>query len=383
MSNTFMDWERDLMMSLLQKADSRLGFTSPNPVTAAAIVKDGVIISEGVHQKSGKPHAEIVAIELAGDLSRGADLYVNLEPCTHVGRTGPCVDAIRTAGIKRVVYAMSDPNPQVHKNRAISILEKEGIVVESGLCAREAVLQNMPFFINQLENRPFVTLKVGSSLDGRIALQNGKSKYITSEDSLKFVHRIRKEVDAILIGVNTLLVDNPSLTIRHGVDDSDKTLLKVILDPNGEWDCSGRIMSQDTSSIIWCVGEDIDISKKSLKGVSCLRFSLDKNSIQWKDLLFVLYAKFNCCHVLIEGGAGVYSSAVESEIIDQFMVFIAPKILGGKNDLNWLNMSGESKLSDCLELACVSYETLGNDCLMKGFHPGIIRLLEPFLSEDK
>lgn len=381
-SEFVLDVDRSIMLGLLQKAEERLGLTYPNPVTAAAVVVNGQIISEGIHQSTGSPHAEVLALESAGDRAKGADLYVTLEPCTHHGRTPPCVQAIIRSGIRRVIFAMSDPNPLVQLNRASAILQAEGIAVVQGVCAKEAVLQNAPFVVNQVLNRPFVTLKVGASLDGKIALSTGQSRYLTGKDSLLRVHQLRREVDAIIVGMGTVQMDNPSLTIRHGVISEGKVPYKIILDPNAEWKGKGALVdSNPNEKLVWCIDQTKDVLFVPT-GVQVWRLPVYEGFFSWAELLDLMYKRLTCCHVLLEGGAGVYSSAFSKGIIDRFMVFVAPKILGGRSDFSWLSTDGFSSLSEVTSLVYPKFEPMGSDCLISGYHPDALRYLQSLLAED-
>ncbi len=309
-----------IMKTLLRLASKQCGRTAPNPVTAAAVVRDGQVISTGVHQGAGLPHAEIEALKKAGSSAKGATLYVNLEPCTHWGKTPPCTDAIIKAGIAKVVYAIDDPNPTVRKNPARQILEGAGIQVESGVMRDEALLVNEVFFKNQLFQKPFVTMKVGMSLDGKIALESGESKYITSLPSRRLVHRMRAQTGAILVGVNTMAIDKPKLDVRLAPAGSPQP--KII--------------------------------------------EVNPRELNWDDFLKNLYRE-GICSVLIEGGNKVYTSALEAGVIDKLVCFIAPKILAGDKSLSVFGGKGVPTLDRAYALSHVSVRRAGNDIVATGY----------------
>lgn len=384
MITLFSEFEYALMRQLLDQSQLRLGLTTPNPVTAAAVVSDGEIVGMGIHQRAGEAHAEVLALSQAGTKAKGATLYVTLEPCTHHGRTPPCTDAIVAAGISRVVFAMSDPNPLVQKNRAQERLQAAGIRVEQGLCARQATLQNAPFVINQVLKRPFVTLKVGSSLDGKIALENGVSRYITGAESLQRVHQLRCEVDAIVIGLETVRLDDPSLTIRHGASKEGRPPYKVILDPEAKWSVSGALLDNNPADqLVWCVGAMAKLPETLPDALYVLRLPVHDGHFEWSVLLSQLSKELDAQHILLEGGAGVYSSALAAGVVDRVMVFIAPKLLGGAADKSWLSLPSHTQLSDAVSLAYRTVETLDPDILVTGFLPDAAAVLKPLLAEDR
>lgn len=285
------------------------GKTFPNPIVGAVIVKNGRIIGTGYHKKAGMPHAEIMALRQAGKKARGATMYVTLEPCNTFGRTPPCAPEIIKYGIKKVVIASKDPNP-VNHNNGIKLLKEYGIKVESGLLAQEAYLINRPYNKYISEAIPYVTVKYAMSIDGKIATKTGSSKWITSSKSRIFVKQLRKKVDAVLVGHKTFLKDHPKL---HGVKN------KIIL------------------------GKGRANLKKTLKGL----------------------AKKGVVHVLIEGGGETIASAIRQKLVDDFYIFIAPKIIGGRNAITPVEGNGIKNISEAIDIKITEIKTIGKDILIK------------------
>ncbi|MCP4050928.1 MAG: bifunctional diaminohydroxyphosphoribosylaminopyrimidine deaminase/5-amino-6-(5-phosphoribosylamino)uracil reductase RibD [bacterium] len=373
-TSNFSSFEINLMRQLLTMASKQKGKTCPNPVTASAIVKNDQVISKGAHIKFGTPHAEAIAIKKAGPLAKGADLYVNLEPCTHWGNNPPCTDLIIKAGIKKVVYCTKDPNPKVRQVSAKTILEAKGINVSEGLLKKEALLLNEVFFKNMSLKKPFVTLKAGMSLDGKIALSSGQSKYITSENSIRKVHMLRRENNAIIIGANTLKIDNPCLNVRYnllkkGFKNPDKIILCNKIDISEKLNI---FCAENESKVVFVVPEDIDRKTVlNLKQKADIWFlPLKNNYICWHSLLEMLYKK-GYCSILIEGGGNVFTSALEENIIDKTYFFLAPKILGGKNSVQVFGGKGIENLSDALIIKDMKVRYLKPDIMITGYlnHP--------------
>ena len=238
-----LSFDENVMKGLLKKAEERVGFTDPNPVVAAAVYHGETCISEGVHQYSGSDHAEVIALHKAGKKSKGATLYITLEPCTHEGKTPACVDAIIQAGIAKVVYAMSDPNPAVQARSSDSLLHAAGIDVVKGVLALEAKRLNAPFSKWVTQKRPYLSLKVAMSVDGKISEKKGVSTVISSQDSLAFVHQMRSQVNAILVGIQTVLIDDPLLTIRHPSLTFDAQPAVFILDSQLQTPIHSRVLN--------------------------------------------------------------------------------------------------------------------------------------------
>lgn len=316
------------MAGLVRLAQKQLGNTVPNPVVAAAVVKDGRVISRAAHQKAGGPHAEVRAIRPVFDQCKGATLFVTLEPCTHFGRTPPCTDIIVAAGIRKVVYAVDDPNPVVRGRTAKTVLGAHGIEVESGLCETLAREANRVYFKNRLTHRPFVTLKAAVTLDGRVALENGQSKYITSSAALTRVHRLRAEHQAVLVGVGTVLADDPSLNIRLP-NRQPKPNIVIVLDPNLRTPPTAKLFSDRSPDQVWVVTRQTPTAE--LKNLATF-LTVSDNPFNLDAVLAALYSH-GICSILIEGGSGTYTEFVSQHAIDCAHFFIAPKLMVGAKSI--------------------------------------------------
>ena len=295
---------------------------SPNPRVGALLVKDGTVVGEGFHEYAGGPHAEIVALKKAGKKARGATLYLNIEPCSHYGRTPPCTRALITAGVKKVVAAMKDPNPRVNGNGARE-LRKAGVGVEFGLLEREAAGLNEAWIKYIAEKTPFVALKAGMSVDGKITDYAGHSKWITSDEARKHARKMRSEYDAILVGINTVLADDPRLKATSGGNP-----VRVILDSRLRIPLGANVLA-DNRVIIATTQKCSKAKKAALerKGVRVWVF-VDGGRVNIRALLKKL-AENEITSVLVEGGSETAASFVKQGLADKFIFFIAPKILGG------------------------------------------------------
>jgi diaminohydroxyphosphoribosylaminopyrimidine deaminase/5-amino-6-(5-phosphoribosylamino)uracil reductase len=318
------------MKQALTLAKKGIGYTSPNPMVGAVIVKDNKIVGSGYHQVCGGAHAEINALNDAKDYAKGATIYVTLEPCNHTGRTPPCTHAILKAGIARVVMAMSDPNPNV-VGQGGQFLEKNGVEVLSGICENEAKQLNQAFCKFIQTGIPFVTMKYAATMDGRIATQNGDAFWITNEKSRHYVHQMRHANDAILVGIGTVNNDNPSLTTRLP-EKKGKDPIRIIVDTHLKTNLNAKVITQDSSAktIIAC-SESASNKRGHLyqnNQVTILPCPLKNKRIDMHLLMSIL-GKLNITSILIEGGSRIHSSAIQAGIVNQVCCFIAPKILGG------------------------------------------------------
>ncbi len=385
-------FSKDLIQDLLKIASTKKGLTTPNPIVAAAVVKDGKVISLGTHIYAGEKHAEVIALEKAGSLAVGADLYITLEPCTHFGKTPPCVDKIKACGIKRVFYAINDPNPLVKKNIALSILEQAGIQVFYGIYGKKARRVNEVFIKNQIQKKPFVALKAGMSLDGKIALANGESKYITGQKSLKRVHQLRREYDAVLVGVNTVLQDDPELNIRfepdyslqvkrvlkkYNLDEKEnvdllinqpkKAHYKIILDANLKTPPEAKIFNTDKVIIFTSLAEVNSEKLKALnKNAQIFYVNTTKYGLNWLEIFAKLF-ELGIMSVLIEGGQHVFTSAIEAKIVDKVYFFYAPKLILGEGSISVFGGENISKLDQAISLTNMKIQKLGVDFLVVGY----------------
>ena len=352
------------MREALRIARNAEGRTSPNPLVGAVIVRDGKIIAEGWHRQAGTPHAEIHALNMAGELARDATLYVTLEPCSHFGRTPPCARAIVDAGIKKVFAAMTDPNPKV-AGRGVEILRTAGIEVEVGLLEDEARRLNEVFIKWVTEKIPFVTLKFACSLDGKIATVGGESQWISCEASRKFSHRLRDVNDGILVGIGTVLADNPSLTTRL-VD--GKNPARIIVDSNARTPLDAKVVTDGQARTFIAVTTNAPSEKISAlknRGVEIITAG-DGARVDLKILLRELAAR-EITSVLVEGGGTINFAMLSAGLVDKIFAFVAPKILGGKNSLSAIAGEGFAKLTDAVALENFSAEKIGDDFLLSGY----------------
>lgn len=298
-----------------------LGSTSPNPVVGCVITDAaGTVVGEGWHQRAGGPHAEVHALRAAGDAARGGTAYVTLEPCNHTGRTGPCAQALIAAGITRVVYAVSDPNPQAGGGSVT--LRAAGIEAEAGLLEAEAESGNIAWLTSVRLGRPHVTWKYAATLDGRSAAADGSSRWITSPESRADVHRLRAEADAVLVGGGTLRADDPHLAVR-GIEGATQPL-RVALDTRATVPPTARILD-DAAPTLLVVAEDADT--RHLPGVELLRLPLHDGRFAVHDLLTQLYAR-GVRAVFLEGGPTLAGAFLEGGAVDRVVGYIAPALLG-------------------------------------------------------
>jgi len=356
------------MQLALQEARKGLGRTSPNPSVGAVVVKNGKVVGRGYHQKAGLPHAEPNALRAAGNRTAGATLYVTLEPCNHTGRTAPCTDIILRSGIRRVVIGMADPNPRVTGGGA-AFLASHGMEVSSGVLERQCREINLPFIKHSTTGLPWVIMKAGMSLDGGIAAVQGRSTTITSQRSRQQVHRIRDRVDAILVGIETVLVDDPSLTTRLAGGRRGKDPLRVVLDTGLRMPPDSKMLSQTSSTDTWIFcGPDPPLRKKAAleeAGASIKPVQLARNG--FLDLKAVLseLGRQQLNSVLVEGGGKIHGSFLRENLVDQVFLFFAPVFLGAKAVpvVSFSNQAGDSR--DC-RLQIVRSRRFGDDIMIEG-----------------
>jgi diaminohydroxyphosphoribosylaminopyrimidine deaminase/5-amino-6-(5-phosphoribosylamino)uracil reductase len=317
------------MRRALEHARRGLGRTTPNPVVGACVVtREGIVVGDGCHERAGEPHAEVFALEEAGDRARGSTLYCTLEPCCHTGRTGPCTDRIIAAGITRVVAAMEDPNPRV-RGRGFAALRDRGIVVESGLGRDDAVRLNLPYLTVIREKRPFVILKAATSLDGRLAAAPGERTQLTSSASSRHAHAQRAQVDALAVGSGTLLVDDPLLTVRLVY--RERPLTRVIFDRGLRASPTARVLSTlDTGPVIIVTSPEARSlhpdRAQALESAGATVVEVDDPSL---TAAVRALGDYGIQSVLLEGGAAVHQSAWEEGLVDYVQLYVAPAVLGG------------------------------------------------------
>jgi diaminohydroxyphosphoribosylaminopyrimidine deaminase / 5-amino-6-(5-phosphoribosylamino)uracil reductase len=364
------DREQDTvyMTEALRLAEKARGRTSPNPMVGAVLVKDGRIIGKGYHTKAGSPHAEIEAFQNAQENPQGATLYVTLEPCCHYGKTPPCTDTIIRAEIHRVVAAMIDPNPKV-SGQGIRQLRDAGIMVEVGILEQEARRVNEAFVKYQTTGLPFVISKFAMSLDGKIATKTGDSKYITNESSRSYVHTLRDQVDAIMVGIGTIRADDPLLTTRL-VAAPGKNPQRVILDTQLSTPVTAKVLTDfSAAKTTIFTGENVDPQKVRQfceKGVDIQTVPYDKDGrLDLRQVLAVL-GKREILSVLLEGGAEINGSAFRHRLVDKVVVFIAPIIIGGKDARSPVEGIGIETLREAVKLSQMTIQRFGDDVMIEG-----------------
>lgn len=348
----------------LNNARVMKGQTDPNPLVGAVIVNDNRIVSVGAHLKAGEPHAEIHAIRMAGEYTTGATIYVTLEPCSHYGRTGPCALAIVEAGIKKVVIATLDPNPIVSGN-GVKILEEAGIEVVIGIHEEKSIKMNEVFNKFIVEGRPFITLKAGITLDGKIATHTSDSKWITSEEARYDVHKLRNEHMAILVGVNTVIADNPELTTRIP---NGRNPIRVILDSSLKISVDSKVISDKLAETWIFTSNKYDHEKKSvLNGLGITIFhTTSSEKVDPSEVIKILGEK-GISSLLIEGGGTINASFLEHQLIDKAIIYIAPKLIGGQQAPTFLEGSGYHKMAEAIELDDADIVKIGKDFKFVGY----------------
>ena len=358
------------MQRALSLAARARGMTSPNPMVGAVLVKGGKILSEGFHKKAGTPHAEVIAIDNAGEKARGSTLYVSLEPCCHKDkRTPPCTQKIISAGIKKVVVAINDPNPKV-SDKGISELRSAGIRVTSGVLEKKARALNEFYIKHITTGLPFVVLKVAMTLDGKIATPEGESKWITGEKARTAVHRLRGSVDAIMTAIGTVKADNPRLTCRTG---DDRSPVRVIIDPSLDIRPDACVLSIPPDTILVTrrqkaggqKPEAADKKKMLLgKGIGIIEYEGEKVDLRW---LMKELGRTGITSLLIEGGSSLNSYCLENNIVDKVMFFIAPKIIGGRDSFPAVGGRSFRRLEEAFRLKDLKIGRIGEDILIEGY----------------
>jgi diaminohydroxyphosphoribosylaminopyrimidine deaminase/5-amino-6-(5-phosphoribosylamino)uracil reductase len=349
------------MKLCLQLAEKGKGFVSPNPLVGAVIVKEGEIVGKGFHPRFGAPHAEVFALREAGEKARGATLYVNLEPCCHYGKTPPCTKAIIEAGIKRVVIGMIDPNPIVN-GKGIEELREKGIEVEVGVLEEKARKLNEAYAKFIKERVPFVILKMAQSLDGKIATKSGESKWITGEKARRFVHKLRSECDAVLVGANTVLLDNPSLT-AHGMGRDPK---RIVLDGKGRVPPEAEVFRSGVERFVFTTKFSPSNWRKALEERGVGVIVSEGEEVDIKGLLEEL-GKRGIASLLVEGGGETAGAFLEAGMVDKILFFVAPIIIGGREAKTSVEGKGCQNLQEAVKLNYLNIRKLGNDILIEAY----------------
>ncbi|MCM3077808.1 bifunctional diaminohydroxyphosphoribosylaminopyrimidine deaminase/5-amino-6-(5-phosphoribosylamino)uracil reductase RibD [Brevibacillus invocatus] len=338
----------DYMSMAIDLAKSAKGQTSPNPLVGAIVVKNGTIVGMGAHLRAGEPHAEIHALKMAGNQAVGSTLYVSLEPCSHHGKTPPCTDAILSSGVRKVVVATKDPNPLV-AGSGVDKLKEAGLEVVVGIQEQEAIQLNEVFFHYVQSSRPFVTLKTASTLDGKIATCTGHSRWITGVASREEVHDLRRMHDAILVGVGTVLSDDPELTARHAGSIAGKQPIRIILDRQLRTPLNARV-TQCEDAKTWIITTSASSQKKTeeltAKGVTVI--TLD-GELQINHVLAVLGER-GITSLLVEGGAEINAAFLQAKAIQKIISYVSLKLVGGKAAPSIFGGIGYASMDDAIRL---------------------------------
>jgi len=352
----FTDADHDFMGQALALAGRGLYTTTPNPRVGCVVVRDGVVVGTGWHEGAGLPHAEVLALKDAGDRARGAALYVNLEPCSHHGRTPPCAEAIIAAGIKRVVAAMQDPNPKV-AGSGFAKLREAGMVIEHGLKENEAGELNIGFVSRMARRRPWVRMKIAASLDGRTALANGESRWITGEAARADGHRWRARACAVLTGFGTVRDDDPQLNVR-GVD-TPRQPLKIVVDSKFETSASARLLKEGKTLVVGAVNEERKIAALKAAGAEVIIIPNDRGKVELFKLMEEL-ARRELNEIHVEAGTKLNGSLFQAGVVDELLVYLAPSVIGDSGR-GMFNLPEFTRLSQATALKIREIERVGAD----------------------
>lgn len=353
------------MRLALDMANRSQGQTGINPVVGAVIVKDGEVIGLGSHLKRGTPHAEVHALNMAGEAANGSTVYVTLEPCSHYGTTPPCSEGLIKAGVSRVVVACEDPNPQV-AGRGIELLRRNGIEVHIGVLRDEAIRLNRRFIKNITTGLPYVTIKTASTLDGKIASRSGDSKWISNEQSREHVHTMRHRHDGIMVGVDTVIADDPSLTTRLTVPGISPA--RIIVDSTLRIPDEAKVLRDGAAPTIVLTTERAAaerraaVSERGIQVIVCgegpqvdLRSGLQRLS------------ELGICSLLVEGGGRLNGSLLQNKLVDEVALFLAPKIIGGLHAPGSFVFEGFDLMADAVALSDLSVEQIGDNVCITGY----------------
>lgn len=361
----FLSYDEKYMRLAMQLAGNAIGRTSPNPLVGAVIVKDNRVVGCGWHRKAGTPHAEVHALNQAGELAQGADVYVTLEPCAHYGKTPPCAKALVEAKVKNVYGGLLDVNPKV-AGKGFKILEDAGIHVEYGFLQDELRKQNEVFFKWIEHKKPFIVLKAAMTLDGKIATATGQSKWITNETSRAYGYKLRDIYDGIMVGINTVIEDNPMLTARV---DGGKNPIRIVVDSSLKIDINANVVQDKSAKTIIATTDKADkdkILKLQAQDVDVIVVDKDENDKVDIEKLLDILGQQNICSILVEGGATLNGSFVAKKLVDKVYFFIAPKIIGGKEAKTPVAGTGILNLQEALSLKDIQIEKLKEDILIIG-----------------
>ncbi len=377
-----MDADERFMWMALDLARQGRGYTSPNPMVGSVVVKDGEVVGTGFHKAAGTAHAEDIALEKAGEQARGATLYVNLEPCCHHGRTPPCVEKIIDSGIKKVVVAMTDPNPVVN-GKGMDILRENGVKVKAGILEEHARQLNEIFVKYITTGRPFVIVKAASTLDGKLATREGDSRWITGEKARQQVHRLRSRADGILVGIETVLHDNPYLTTRLAEEDGsgyagtggsdekeNRDAVRIILDSRARLPLDARVINRESPApTIVAVTDEAEPGRCAAlqeQGVEVLRLPAKNGLVSLPALMKTLGDREMTC-LLVEGGGTVNYSFLEEDFVNKLYMFYAPIVCGGRNAPSSFGGSGIERIEEAWRITNIEFKQYGEDLLLIGY----------------
>ena len=360
------------MTQALRLAAKGRATASPNPMVGALVVKQGRIVGQGFHVRPGLPHAEILALRQAGNRAKAATLYVTLEPCCHLKkRTPPCAPEILRSGVRRVVIAMTDPNPLV-KGKGAAVLRRTGLSVTIGVAREEAEKLNRAYSHWIKTKRPYVILKAGMTLDGKIATASGESKWITGTSSREDVHRLRREVDAVLVGVGTVLADNPSLTARVGRDRRNmapRQPLRIVVDSALRVPLTARILSrqQNAKTIVATTHSAPAFRKRMLlkRDIEVLSLPASRSRVSLPALMDEL-GKRGVTSLLVEGGGQINAALLKAGLVQHVRLYVAPVLLGGADAKGVIGGKSPARLASALRLRNVKTRSIGEDLVLEG-----------------
>lgn len=347
---------------------AKRGFTAPNPMVGAVLVKDGRIVGEGYHRRAGMPHAEVEALRQAGETARGATLYVTLEPCSHWGRTPPCADAIIEAGVRCVYAAMQDPNPLVSGN-GFARLREAGVEVHVGTLEEQARQLNEIFVKYHTTGMPFVTVKAAMSLDGKIATCTGNSKWITEEPARRLAHRLRARHDAVMVGIGTVLQDDPLLTVRLPRLKEPPRRLRIVVDSRLRCPEEAQVLRVEEAPTLVATTDAAPpdkVARLRERGVEVEILPTGEGGVDLCALLRALAAR-GVTGVLCEGGGTLIASLFAQRLVDKVVFFYAPRILGGRDAPTAVEGAGFSRMEESLRLDRVYWRKVGRDLMVQAY----------------
>ncbi|KAF0218935.1 MAG: diaminohydroxyphosphoribosylaminopyrimidine [Geobacteraceae bacterium] len=359
-----MDIHEKMMRRAVALARRGIGRTAPNPAVGCVIVRNEAVVGEGWHKKAGTPHAEVHALRQAGEMAGNADVYVTLEPCAHTGRTPPCAEALIEAGVARVFIGMIDPNPKV-KGRGVEMLRAAGIEAVSGILEAECRLLNEPFIKHVTTGLPFVILKSAMTLDGKTATETGDSKWITSDKSRRYVHNLRAMADAVMVGVGTVMADDPQLNSRVA---GGRDPLRVVVDSSLKIPMNAQVLhlSSPARTVVATISDDDDkAARVRATGAEVIRCRERAGRVDLWDL-FGRLGRMGVQSVLLEGGRTLAGEALRLGLIDKFLLFYAPKLVGGEG-IGLFAGSGVERMADAVRLAHIDIRRFGDDILLQGY----------------